>query len=72
MLVGIWNDYLVDDSKTAEHGADPLYGARGPYYAQWLPKSYTDIFFESPNKSNESLYAKDVIKRFMEGRSAVG
>ena len=67
MLVGIWNDYLVDDSKTA--GPPVLIHSmelEAPYYAQWPPKSYTDIFFESPNKSNESLYAKDVIKRFME------
>ena len=66
MLVGIWNDYLVDDEKIA--GPPVLIHSmelEAPYYEQWPPKSHTDIFFESPNKSNESLYAREVIRRFM-------
>ena len=36
-----------------------------PYYDQWPPKTHTSIFFESPNRSNERVYAAEVLKRFL-------
>ncbi|GAB4136938.1 MAG: DUF1592 domain-containing protein [Planctomycetaceae bacterium] len=36
-----------------------------PVYQQWPPKSHTRIFFDSKNKANESVYAREVLTRFM-------
>ncbi len=36
-----------------------------PYYEQWPPKTHTDIFFESENRSDEQLYGRDVLSRFL-------
>jgi uncharacterized membrane protein/mono/diheme cytochrome c family protein len=67
MLVGVWNDYLVNEAISSGppvviHSME----LEAPYYEQWPPKSHTDIFFESTSKSNEALYAREVIRRFME------
>ncbi|MEO0508531.1 MAG: DUF1592 domain-containing protein [Verrucomicrobiota bacterium] len=67
MIIGLWNDYLVSDNKTA--GPPVLIHSmelEAPYYEQWPPKSHTEIFFDSKNKSNEDLYAKEVIGQFMQ------
>ena len=37
----------------------------GPIHNQWPPKSHNRIFIDSPNRSNESLYAKEVLEHFM-------
>jgi len=36
-----------------------------PFYKQWPPKTHTAIFFESDNKSDEELYGREVLIRFM-------
>ncbi|MBI1347785.1 DUF1592 domain-containing protein [bacterium] len=36
-----------------------------PYYEQWPPKTHTDIFFDSPHRSNEELYGREVLERFL-------
>eukprot|EP00456_Euglypha_rotunda_P016203 TRINITY_DN1530_c0_g1_i3.p2 TRINITY_DN1530_c0_g1~~TRINITY_DN1530_c0_g1_i3.p2 ORF type:complete len:916 (+),score=229.53 TRINITY_DN1530_c0_g1_i3:2-2749(+) len=36
-----------------------------PFYEQWPPKSHTDIFFESSNKSDEQIYGREVLSRFL-------
>ena len=36
-----------------------------PFYEQWPPKTHTAIFFESDNKSDEELYGREVLTRFM-------
>jgi hypothetical protein len=36
-----------------------------PFYEQWPPKTHTDIFFESDNKSDEEIYGREVLTRFM-------
>ena len=36
-----------------------------PFYAQWPPKTHTAIFFESGNRENETVYAREVLERFM-------
>ncbi len=35
-----------------------------PFYEQWPPKSHTNIFFESANKSDEEAYGREVLARF--------
>ena len=36
-----------------------------PFYAQWPPKTHTAIFFESGNRENEAVYAREVLERFI-------
>ncbi len=36
-----------------------------PFYEQWPPKTHTDIFFESGNKSDEQVYGREVLNRFL-------
>jgi mono/diheme cytochrome c family protein len=36
-----------------------------PFYEQWPPKSHTDIFIASDNKSDEQLYGREVLSRFL-------
>ncbi len=36
-----------------------------PFYAQWPPKTHTDIFMESDNKSDEEIYGREVLNRFL-------
>lgn len=36
-----------------------------PFYEQWPPKSHTEIFFASDNKSDEQIYGREVLTRFL-------
>jgi hypothetical protein len=36
-----------------------------PYYEQWPPKSHANIFFDSPNRSDERAYGREVLGRFL-------
>lgn len=36
-----------------------------PVYDQWPPESHQRIFIESPNREDESLYAREVLQAFM-------
>ena len=36
-----------------------------PFYAQWPPKTHTDIFIASDNKSDEEVYGREVLNRFL-------
>lgn len=37
-----------------------------PHYEQWPPTTHKAIFFESENREDEALYAREVLERFME------
>ncbi|MCP4816381.1 MAG: DUF1592 domain-containing protein, partial [Planctomycetaceae bacterium] len=37
-----------------------------PFYAQWPPGTHRDIFFESKNESDEEIYGREVLGRFMQ------
>ena len=37
----------------------------GPIHNQWPPESHNRIFIDSPNRSDELLYAKEVLEHFM-------
>ncbi len=66
LTVGLWNNHLVKESSLK--GPPLLIKSvefEAPYYPVWPPKSHTTLFFDSPNKSNPDLYAKEVIGRFM-------
>ena len=53
-------------------GADPLQiliseiEISAPFYASWPPKSHRDIFFDSPNRDKELVYAGEVLRTFMQ------
>lgn len=36
-----------------------------PFYEQWPPKTHTDIFVESDNRSDEEVYGREVLARFL-------
>ncbi|MDB5336366.1 MAG: signal peptide protein [Planctomycetaceae bacterium] len=36
-----------------------------PFYEQWPSKTHTDIFIASDNKSNEEIYGREVLNRFL-------
>ncbi len=36
-----------------------------PFYEQWPPKTHTAIFFDSPHKSDEQAYGREVLNRFL-------
>ncbi len=36
-----------------------------PFYEQWPPKTHTDIFIESDNKSDEQIYGREVLDKFL-------
>ena len=36
-----------------------------PYYEQWPPAAHKAIFFDSPNRGNESVYGREVLERFV-------
>jgi hypothetical protein len=36
-----------------------------PFYEQWPPKTHTDIFFASEHKSDEQVYGREVLNRFL-------
>ncbi|WP_182867822.1 DUF1592 domain-containing protein [Rhodopirellula sp. JC639] len=37
-----------------------------PVYPQWPPKSHTRIFFDSPHRDDETVYAREVLTGFIE------
>lgn len=36
-----------------------------PFYEQWPPKTHTEIFFDSDNRSDEAIYGREVLTRFL-------
>lgn len=36
-----------------------------PFYEQWPPQTHRDIFLESDNKSDEEIYGREVLTKFM-------
>ncbi|MEZ6129880.1 MAG: DUF1592 domain-containing protein [Planctomycetaceae bacterium] len=36
-----------------------------PVYDQWPPESHRQIFFDSPHRDNETVYAREVLTRFL-------
>ena len=36
-----------------------------PFYEQWPPKTHMDIFFESGSRSDEQVYGREVLSRFL-------
>ena len=67
LTVGLWNNHLVKESsfkgpplliKSVEFEA--------PYHPIWPPESHTNIFFDSPNKTNVEVYTEEILTHFIE------
>ena len=37
----------------------------GPFYAQWPPKTHSQIFFDSPHKAQSHRYAHEILTQFL-------
>lgn len=67
-IVGIWNDYLVNQS--ADSGPVILVQSievEAPYYSSWPPPSHRRIFFPAESvqsKYGSPKYTREVIRRF--------
>ena len=66
LTFGLWNNYLVKESNLK--GPPLLIKSvefEAPYFPVWPPDTHARIFFESPTKNNNQLYAREVIENFM-------
>lgn len=66
MVLGLWNENFAA-SKTQKTPAIKVKSMsfEGPLVKSWPPASYTNIFHDSPNKANEAIYTKEILKKFM-------
>lgn len=61
----------IHNVSNAPGGEDPLQvlidyiEISAPFFEQWPPKTHTDIFIESDNQGDESLYGREVLDRFL-------
>jgi len=65
-VVGVWNDHLVKSRR--ESGPPLLVHAiefEAPYHPVWPPRSHTRIFHPSANASDEAVYAREILVRFL-------
>jgi len=65
--LGLWNNHLVKE--TSSTGPPLLIKSiefEAPYFPIWPPESHTDIFFDSPNSANKSIYTKEILSSFIE------
>jgi len=65
------DEFLHIHNVSNARGEEPLHvlidyiEISAPFYEQWPPKTHTDIFFESDNKSDEQTYGREVLNRFL-------
>jgi uncharacterized membrane protein len=67
LTVGLWNNHLVKESRFK--GPPLLIKSvefEAPYHPIWPPESHTNIFFDSPNKTNVEVYTEEILTRFIE------
>ncbi|MDG2471347.1 MAG: DUF1592 domain-containing protein [Pirellulaceae bacterium] len=61
----------IRNISNASHQKDPLrvlidyIEISAPFHQQWPPKTHTDIFINSQNKSDEKIYGREVLARFL-------
>jgi len=61
------SEYIRFVNSSASRGDIQIYYVEvsGPVYDQWPPESHKRIFFESGNRDDESVYAKEILTDFM-------
>ncbi|MFM7070472.1 MAG: DUF1587 domain-containing protein, partial [Planctomycetota bacterium] len=61
----------IQNVSSTGRGAEPLQvlidyiKITAPFYETWPPKTHTEVFFASDNKSNEDLCGREVLGRFL-------
>ena len=61
----------IRNVSNAHHRGKPLHvlidyiEITAPHYDQWPPRTHTDIFIKSQNKSDEKRYGREVLTRFL-------
>ena len=61
----------IRNVSNARGGKEPLHvlidyiEVSAPFFEQWPPKTHTDIFFESDRRSDEEVYGREVLARFL-------
>lgn len=66
------DEFLHIRNESNARGKDPLRVAidyievSAPHYDAWPPRSHVALFFESKSRSDEQLYGKEVLTRFLE------
>ena len=67
MVIGLWNDYLVKDNQDS---GPPLLVKEiefeAPFFEEWPPASHHAIFFPKEAETDQELYTREVLERFME------
>jgi hypothetical protein len=62
----------IRNESNAHRGKEPLQvvmdyiEVSAPHFDQWPPQSHLNIFTESPHKSDEQVYGREVLTRFLE------
>lgn len=66
------DEFLHIRNESSTRGKEPLQvlidyiEISAPHFDQWPPQSHLNIFFESKNKSDEQVYGREVLTRFLE------
>lgn len=62
----------IRNESNAHRGEEPLQvlidtiEISAPHYDEWPPKTHRDIFIDSANRSDEQVYGREVLNRFLE------
>lgn len=62
----IRNESVVRGGKEPLQVAIDYIEVSAPHYEQWPPRSHLDIFIASETKSDEAVYGREVLRRFLE------
>lgn len=66
------DEFLHIRNESNAHGEEPLQvtidyiEVSAPHFDQWPPQSHRNIFIESKNKSDERVYGREVLTRFLQ------
>ena len=66
LVLTVWNgDFIKDKKDTGSSIIVSELEFEAPYFETWPPKSHTQIFFDSRNKDNAEVYAKEILTTFI-------
>ena len=66
LVLSVWNgDFIKNKSETGSSIIVSEVEFEAPYFETWPPQSHTRVFFESPNKDNAEVYAREVLTSFI-------
>ncbi|MBK96765.1 MAG: hypothetical protein CMJ79_13790 [Planctomycetaceae bacterium] len=66
LVLTVWNgDFIKNKADTGSSIIVQEVEFEAPYFPQWPPQSHTQIFFDSSNKDNPELYAREILERFI-------